>query len=284
MASIALLLVSLAVLAAVSPLYFKKQVEAPPVSISPYVYGEDAGATLYNLAIFFILLTTATVLVYVLFSRRKALHLFLYFAWFVLSTGVLQFYAVIYYWSGLLSEERAVWLIWASLPLGGLVVYLIYKKTGDHLLGFLGSLAGGMFVWLLPEMTIVALLVMLPLYDYLMVAHGLLGKLVKKTKEATAQKGGKGETPLLGFVVRLNDMSLGVGDFVIYSMALTLIAMNFIKLGVFISLASIAIGIACIYVGLRLTVEIFLKRWGYGPALPFPILMLSPLIVAAWLI
>ncbi|MFN3803922.1 MAG: hypothetical protein ACK4SY_02585 [Pyrobaculum sp.] len=280
----ALLLVSLAVLAAVSPLYFKRQVGAPPVSISPYVYGEDVGATLHNLAVFFILLTTATVFVYALFSRGKALRLFLYFAWFVLSTGVLQFYAVIYYWSGLLSEERAVWLIWASLPLGGLVVYLVYRKTGDLLLGLLGSLAGGMFVWLLPGMTIVALLFALPIYDYLMVAHGLLGKLVKKTKEAAVQKGGRGDTPLLGFVVRLNNLSLGVGDFVIYSMALTLVAMNFTKLGVFISLASIAIGIACIYIGLRLTVEIFLKRWGYGPALPFPILALSPLIVATWLI
>jgi len=67
-------------------------------------------------------------------------------------------------------------------------------------------------------------------------------------------------------------------------MALSFVAARLAAFGGAVALAAVALGVATIYAGLRLTVEVFLKRWGYGPALPLPILLLSPLIAAAWLV
>jgi Presenilin. len=84
-------------------------------------------------------------------------------------------------------------------------------------------------------------------------------------------------------VVRLKTLSLGVGDFVVYSMALTFVAMRLAAYGREAALIAIGLGAVLIYFGLMLTVEVFLRRWGYGPALPIPMLLLSPLMFTAWL-
>jgi len=283
----ALLLVVLAVLIGTGPLFIDRSVEALPVEPTPYIKAEDVGATMYNLALFFVLLVAATAVIYIIFTKRRLLSIFLSFIWFILSVGVFQFYVIMYYWVGFIDEINAIRLMWISLLFGGLTVYLLYKRRGDLFLGFLGSLAGTMFVWLLPPTTVVALLVALPVYDYVMVSRGLLGKIVKKTKEmsppAASRGGRKTDTPLFGFVVRLKTLSLGVGDFVVYSMALSFLAMRLVQYGRDAAVIAIGLGAVLIYFGLILTVEVFLKRWGYGPALPFPILLLSPLIALAWL-
>jgi hypothetical protein len=257
------------------------------VESTPYVRAEDAGATMYNLALFFVLLVAATAVIYIMFTRRRLLSLFLSFIWFVLSVGVFQFYVIMYYWAGFIDEVNAVRLMWASLLFGALTVFLLRRRRGDLLLGFLGSLAGAMFVWLLPPATVVALLAALPIYDYVMVSKGLLGKMVRRSREmsppsAGGGEGGKADTPLFGFVVRLKTLSLGVGDFVVYSMALSFLATRLVEYGRDTALIAVGLGAVLIYFGLMLTVEVFLKRWGYGPALPFPMLLLSPLIALAW--
>lgn len=280
---LALVVTVVAVLLGTAPLLVEKETRHVPIDVGPYVKAENAGATLYNLAVFFTLLVAATVLIYLIFTRRRLLNVFLYFVWYILTTGVIQFYAVLYYWSGIIDETTAIRSITASFIIGGVVVYLIYKRRGDLLLGLLGALAGVMFVWILPEMTVVALLVALPIYDYVMVSRGLLGKLVKKSKEATGGAGG-GDTPLFGFVVRLKSISLGVGDFVVYAMALSYIFMKIVGHSRELAFFALGAGAVLIYLGFILTVEVFLKRWGYGPALPFPILALAPLIAAAWLL
>ncbi len=282
----ALLLVVLAVLLGNGPAFIGQRIEALPVEPTPYAKAEDAGATVYNLALFFVLLVAATAVIYLLFTRRRLLSLFLYFIWFVLSVGVFQFYVILYYWAGVIDETNAVRLMWISLLFGGFVVFLLHKRRGDLLLGFLGSLAGVMFVWLLPPATVVALLSALPIYDYVMVRRGLLGKIVKKAKEESPAAAGRGkaDTPLFGFVVRLKTLSLGVGDFVTYSMALSFLATRLMQYGREAALAAVGVGAVLIYLGLLLTVRIFLRKWGYGPALPFPMLLLSPLIVFAWLL
>jgi len=283
---VALLLVVLAVLLGNGPAFIGQRTEALPVEPTPYAKAEDAGATMYNLALFFILLIVATAVIYLLFTRRRLLSLLLYFIWFVLSVGVFQFYVILYYWAGVIDEVNAVRLMWISLLFGGFVVYLLHRRQGDLLLGFLGSLAGVMFVWLLPQATLVALLSALPVYDYVMVRRGLLGKIVKKAKEEspTAAGRGKADTPLFGFVVRLKTLSLGVGDFVTYSMALSFLATRLMQYGREAALAAVGAGAVLIYLGLLLTERVFLRKWGYGPALPLPMLLLSPLIVFAWLL
>jgi len=283
---VALLLVVLAVLLGNGPAFIGQRTEALPVEPTPYAKAEDAGATMYNLALFFVLLVAATAVIYLLFTRRRLLSLLLYFIWFVLSVGVFQFYVILYYWAGVIDKVNAVRLMWLSLLFGGFVVYLLRRRRGDLLLGFLGSLAGVMFVWLLPQATVIALLSALPVYDYVMVRRGLLGKIVEKAKEAspTAAGRGKADTPLFGFVVRLKTLSLGVGDFVTYSMALSFLATRLMQYGREVALAAVGVGAVLTYLGLLLTVRIFLRKWGYGPALPLPMLLLSPLIVFAWLL
>lgn len=287
MVVIAILIVVAAVLIGGVPFLVEKSTQYIPMGAGPYVKSEDIESTLYNLVVFFTLLLIATVLIYLLFSKRRILNIFLYTVWYLISVGVIQFYTILYYLSGLLNETIAVVLMPASFLIGGAVVYLVYKRRGDIILGLIGSLAGVMFVSLLPEMTIVMLLVALPIYDYIMVSRGLLGKLVKKSKESVVNKDvdvKRGDTPLFGFVVRLKTLSLGVGDFVVYAMALSYIFINNLRLGLELAIFSLGVGAFLIYLGFVLTVEVFLKRWGYGPALPFPILALFPLILLTWLI
>ncbi|MEM0467727.1 MAG: hypothetical protein QXT27_00830 [Pyrobaculum sp.] len=287
MVVIAILIVVAAVLIGGVPSLVEKSTQYIPMGAGPYVKSEDIESTLYNLVVFFTLLLIATVLIYLLFSKRRILNIFLYTVWYLISVGVIQFYTILYYLSGLLNETIAVVLMPASFLIGGAVVYLVYKRRGDIILGLIGSLAGVMFVSLLPEMTIVMLLVALPIYDYIMVSRGLLGKLVKKSKESVVNKDvdvKRGDTPLFGFVVRLKTLSLGVGDFVVYAMALSYIFINNLRLGLELAIFSLGVGAFLIYLGFVLTVEVFLKRWGYGPALPFPILALFPLILLTWLI
>lgn len=287
MVVIAILIVVAAVLIGGVPSLVEKSTQYIPMGAGPYVKSEDIESTLYNLVVFFTLLLIATVLIYLLFSKRRILNIFLYTVWYLISVGVIQFYTILYYLSGLLNETIAVVLMPASFLIGGAVVYLVYKRRGDIILGLIGSLAGVMFVSLLPEMTIVMLLVALPIYDYIMVSRGLLGKLVKKSKESVVNKDvdvNRGDTPLFGFVVRLKTLSLGVGDFVVYAMALSYIFINNLRLGLELAIFSLGVGAFLIYLGFVLTVEVFLKRWGYGPALPFPILALFPLILLTWLI
>ncbi|MEM0369992.1 MAG: hypothetical protein QXE80_04750 [Pyrobaculum sp.] len=287
MVVIAILIVVAAVLIGGVPSLVEKSTQYIPMGAGPYVKSEDIESTLYNLVVFFTLLLIATVLIYLLFSQRRILNIFLYTVWYLISVGVIQFYTILYYLSGLLNETIAVVLMPASFLIGGAVVYLVYKRRGDIILGLIGSLAGVMFVSLLPEMTIVMLLVALPIYDYIMVSRGLLGKLVKKSKESVVNKDvdvKRGDTPLFGFVVRLKTLSLGVGDFVVYAMALSYIFINNLRLGLELAIFSLGVGAFLIYLGFVLTVEVFLKRWGYGPALPFPILALFPLILLTWLI
>lgn len=276
-----------ATLLAVAPLLLAGEAGPPPVASTPYVRAEDAAATVYNLAVFFGLLVGATVLIYVIFSRRRLMSLFVSLTWFLLSVGVVQFYAVLYYWSGLIGDTAALLLLWLSFPFGVAVLYMVKKRRGDVVLGFLSSLAGAMFAWLLPEATVAALLAALPIYDYFMVSRGLLGKLIKRSREA-ATPGSKGggasaDSPLFGFVVRMKSLSLGTGDFVVYAAALTFIAARVIHQSRLAALLSVGAGAALIYLGLRLTVAVFVKRWGYGPALPIPMLLLSPLLALALL-
>jgi len=287
--ALALFVVALAVLLGTLPLYLNPHVEKPQIDTAVYATAETPGATLYNLAVFFTLLVVATAVIYLLLTRRRLLNLFVYFVWFTLALGVVQFYAWLYYSYGILPPGPATWAILLSPAVGVLVVFLLSRRRGDLFLGLLGALAGSMFVWILPSVTVLALLIALPVYDYLMVSRGLLGRLIKKAKEGAA--GGSGatpsksrDTPLFGFVVRLKDFSLGIGDFIVYSMALSFIAAKLAAFGGAVALAAVALGVVSIYAGLRLTVEIFLKKWGYGPALPLPMLLLSPLIAAAWLV
>ncbi|MEM5827306.1 MAG: hypothetical protein QXT46_04795 [Pyrobaculum sp.] len=287
MVVIAILIVVAAVLIGGVPSLVEKSTQYIPMGAGPYVKSEDIESTLYNLVVFFTLLLIATVLIYLLFSKRRILNIFLYTVWYLISVGVILFYTILYYLSGLLNETIAVVLMPASFLIGGAVVYLVYKRRGDIILGLIGSLAGVMFVSLLPEMTIVMLLVALPIYDYIMVSRGLLGKLIKKSKESVVNKDvdvKRGDTPLFGFVVRLKTLSLGVGDFVVYAMALSYIFINNLRLGLELAIFLLGVGAFLIYLGFVLTVEVFLKRWGYGPALPFPILALFPLILLTWLI
>jgi hypothetical protein len=67
-------------------------------------------------------------------------------------------------------------------------------------------------------------------------------------------------------------------------MALSFLAMRLMQYGREAALAAVGVGAVLIYLGLLLTVKIFLRKWGYGPALPLPMLLLSPLIVVAWLL
>lgn len=285
------LLASLPYLASVAP------PEAPPTP-SPYAASEEPGATAYNAAVFFSMLLAATVGIYLALGRRRLLRALVYVVWFMLAVGVTQFYAVVYYLAGLLPEWAAEGAVLASPLAGAAVALMLWRGRGDMALGLLGGLAGGMLASVLPHATLLVIFALLPLYDFLMVYKGLLGRIIRRERAQRAavqpapqpsphegpsspQPGRGGDSPLFGFVVRLGRMSLGVGDFVTYTAALTYVTAGLSHRMGPAAAALLPLGLALIYLGLRLTVKVFLRRWGYGPALPFPMLLLSPLIALA---
>jgi hypothetical protein len=257
---------------------------ARPVPLQPLPYSSSEGVetAAYNLAVFFSLLLAATVALYFLASRRRLVKLFSLFVWFALSTGILQFYAFLYYINGIVSERAAACAIAASPLLGASVAYLVYRERGDALLGILASLAGAMLAWLLPAATVVAILLSLAVYDYFMVNRGLLGRIIQRQLKMNQRPEGRGLL-IPGFTVRVKSAALGTGDFVAYGAMLTFVAVRASAHGVLAAAILLLLSALMIYAGLRLTLSLIVRARGYGPALTLPTALALPLIAVALL-
>jgi len=261
-----------------APLLLHREV-AVIVEGSPYVQSHDLNSTVYNVVLFVSLLFVSTIAVYFVVRRKRLMRLFMYAVWFLIATGVTQFFAVLYYQTGALPAEVALALVYGSFAIGALVSWILKRGRGDLIIGLYSALAGDVFAWILPRQTLVALLVVLPIYDTIMVYKGLLGKIVSHGRRRASSS--REENILTGLMVRVGGLSVGTGDFVIYSMASSLVFTRYLEYGLFAALFGLFLSIISIYVGLVLTVELLIKRYGYAPALPIPICLMSPLILSA---
>lgn len=281
-AAFAALLFIAAILGTLPYLVAPSQAGQQVLPSAPYAYSNNISSTLYNLSLFIILIVIATIFIYLLFHFKKLFKLFIAFAWAMIVWGVAWAYAIKYYYSGLLPDWGAEALFYSPIVSIPLVLYALFKGRSDWMVALLSSLAGTMMVWILPPLTVLALLAALPIYDAVMVYWGLLGRLIRKAKaEAPPTPPGERpkEVPLLGLMAHVGDVSVGSGDFFAYTMALTYIGVKYALYGALVDLSLVLLGLILIYIGFLLTVKLLLKRYGYAPALPLPLAMLMPLIL-----
>lgn len=275
-----LLLFSAALLGALPYIAAPPAASQPVLPSAPYSQSQSVSATIYNVFLFIALVAAATVAVYFAIRFKRIFRAFIAAAWFMIVWGVSWAYAIKYYSCGLLPDWAAAALVYAPLALGPAVVLAVFKRRGDVAIAFLSALAGTMLVWMLPPPTVLALMVALPIYDLFMVYKGLLGRLIKKARgEVGRPDAPRGEPPLFGLMAKVGDLSVGTGDFFAYSMALTTIGVKYSALGPLAAAGFMALGLALIYVGFKLTAELLLKRRGYAPALPIPMALVLPLIL-----
>ena len=249
---------------------------------APYSASNTAGAAAYNVGLFIGLAAIATAFIYLVMRYKKLFKAFIAVVWLLVITGIFWAYAVKYYACGLLPDYAAEALFYAPFVVAPFLIYAIFKWKWDLAIALFSALAGTMVVWILPPITIIALLLVLPIYDLLMVYWGLLGRIVRKAKEELPrqpQAGAPREPPLLGLMAKVGDISVGTGDFFTYSTALTYIGIKYSAFGPLASLLAIAAGLALIYTGFLLTVKLLLRRFGYAPALPIPIALVLPLLL-----
>ncbi len=224
----------------------------------------------------------ATALIYIAMRYKRLFNAFMAVVWFLVITGVFWAYAVEYYSCGLLPDVIAEALLYAPYVVAPALIYAIFKRKWDAVIAVFSALAGAMAVWMLPRITVMALLAALPVYDLVMVYWGLLGKIIRRIKERPPPNPHgppSREPPLLGLMAKVDDVSVGSGDFFAYAMALTYVGIKYSALGPLASLGAIALGLCLIYAGFRLTVRLLLKRHGYAPALPIPIALIMPLLL-----
>ncbi|MEL9990384.1 MAG: hypothetical protein QXP98_01465 [Thermoproteus sp.] len=276
------LLLSAALLGVLPYLAAPSQASQQVLPAAPYSSSNTTQAAVYNVGLFVALAAAATVFIYLIMRFKKLFKLFVAAIWFLVILGVFWAYAIKYYTCGLLPDLAAEVLFYAPFVVAPLLIYGMFKWKWDTSVAVLSALAGAMVVWMLPPLTVLVLLAVLPLYDLLMVYWGLLGRIVKKAKEELPrhpQAEAPREPPLLGLMARVGEVSVGTGDFFAYTAALTYMGIKYSQLGPIASILVMAVGLALIYVGFVLTVRLLLRRFGYAPALPIPLALIMPLLV-----
>ncbi len=245
----------------------------------PYVQEETPSAAAWNTVILLAIVLAATAAIYLFIKHGKvslirAASLIL---WAVLAYGISSIYIYLLAVVGLPINVALYHL--ATISIAVAIPVLIYVGPfRTPVLLTMGSLAGVFLGHTLPNTTIIMILLAFSVYDAIMVYKGLLGKIIKSLgpPKPHGERAQKAADTLLGFVVRIGDSALGMGDIVMYSLEISLF---YFMLGLAGALLS-ALGILA---GLVITFKVLLTRHGYAPALPIPLILgMSPLLLLAW--
>jgi len=246
-----------------------------------YSRGGSAVDITWNVAVFIAMVMLATFAIYLMIRGRKfpLVKFVAIAAWAMLIFSLNVFYVpLIAEFLGLSILDNVV-LLSASLLIT--IVATTYIAIGNAskipytiLLVSYGSLAGHFLrvvIW--SESSIIALAVALSVYDIVMVYKGPLGEIVRQFKGPSRRD--SIVDIMRGFVVRVGNLALGMGDVIIYSMVLSYIAW---RLNVVLFVESLAL----MWIGLVITEKTLLRKFNVAPALPLPLLMsLMPLVVHA---
>jgi len=258
-----------------------------PDSAVVFSLEDSPQAALWNAAVVIALVVAYTYVALAIVGRGRLLELTVATVWFLGAMVTVWFYALLYYYAGILHPAAALVALFAA-PVAAVPVALAVLKSGNSpLFGALGALFGAMVAQLFPRTTVLAVLAALAVYDLASAKWGPLNKLIERAVERrcpceVARPCGRGAQALLpGLLVRLGRRAIGVGDFFAYGMAATFIAVGAAKLGVAASLAMLAATLAAVYAGVRVTLK-WAEAEGAVPALSIPLAMLTPLLIAAW--
>lgn len=280
------LIVALVATIATVPHYFGVKLPEPDSTVV-FSLEDSPQAALWNAAVVVALVIAYTYVALAIVGRGRLFELVMATVWFLGAMAAAWFYALLYYYAGLLHPAAALAALFAAPIVTIPVAFTVLKSGNSPLFGALGALLGAMVAQLFPRTTVLTVLAALAVYDFASVKWGPLNKLIERAVEChcpceAARSCGRGAQALLpGLLVRLGKRAIGVGDFFAYGMAATFIAVGAAKLGVVTSLAMLAAALAAIYVGIRTTLK-WVEAEGAAPALPIPLAMLAPLLIVVW--
>jgi len=257
--------------------------------IAPFLREDTLEASIYNAFIFFLLTALGTIILLLLSLKRKLSLLRMFFI--VTVTVVLfSFYQILL----LVVFEKAYGpetlpddfiFLFIPLLLTLFSSYIIFYSQNEILVMVLtilyGSGLGTLLGAMLPLWSIIAIGLVMSIYDLYSVFRGPLKKIIDVVA-GTPREGEEGERKdkmmvLRGVAVPFRGLNIGLGDLVFYSMFNTVTFMS----EKYTPLATLMVQ-AAIILGSFLTLR-GLEKYKAMPALPLPILF-STMVIILWML
>lgn len=244
--------------------------EAGLAELGPlFAEGDTPAGAVVNSLVFLALVLAGAVLLLLLVRKRKlnALYFLLAASLLLSSWLILEIYLGIFLgnhpWASVLID--AVSLL-ASLLLAILVLKPFSILLLDLLLILYGTMAGAFLAILLTPLSTVAVALTLAVYDLYSVTRGPLRKFLETvTAESGGQEARKGL--LRGAVLHLGQLSLGMGDVLIFSMLSPIFLLN-----PSFSIVRWTLASAALSAGFLATLQMLNHR-KFMPALPLPVVL-----------
>jgi len=193
--------------------------------------------------------------------------------WLAVSMLASTYYASLYSRAGILAPVAMPAVVLALLA----ATFVMLKKYGGGIyFGALIALLGPALASSMSRCAAFAALTLLAIYDYLMYRAKALDAIASELLR------GQGGVPQF-LLIRVCDVAFGSGDFLAYSMMLSIIAAEAWKFGMPAPFAAIAAASAALYASILASYRVFLRGGLAAPALPIPTAVLLPAAVALWL-
>jgi len=238
---------------------------------------DGVGGIIEELSWFIFIISLSSLLIFLLARSRRIPLLVAVFAFFVVFLSFTSSYTISY----LLIEDQVISIFLSLLVI--LLWSLVFILKNDYLARALssslvlltGSLAGIVFVIVVPIYVTIVFLVFLCIYDLFSVRYGHLKELMKallvneklKKEEVTFSRiTTKIRSPLFFITAYAGLMNVGIGD-----------VMSYVMLNCIASLFSGVYGTSLVFIsitlGFLLTYKLMIKlKLAYAPGLPLPIL------------
>ncbi|MCI4408836.1 MAG: hypothetical protein JHC26_07065 [Thermofilum sp.] len=254
---------------------------------SPFVPEESPQGVLINslIILFLVLLGTGLLLVLIRFRKIHTIPAVMAFAVAFSFWGIAEIYfyslanlAPLERYSDYLLQYADLLSVSVAVLAAVLIIKPVSVKLLDILLIIYGTMAGSLLAVTLPGWTPFAVAVILAVYDVYSVFYGPLKRILENTVGEGQSRESKLKSPLRGAVIVIDNIALGMGDVLMYSML-----SSSYYLFPFNSAARWVLTTIAIALGLYFTLKM-LTRKKYMPALPIPVFLSLAVYVICLLI
>jgi presenilin-like A22 family membrane protease len=229
--------------------------QVPPPVITPF--SETGTGPIFNAIIFVAIVAIAGTIMYLLIKRQifKTLKIFIGVAYAIITFVIANVYiSIIMSWFINMDFLIVISTLTWSIALTFFVIYLMFFRRGrlqTYTTLVIGSALGAFLGFIVPTLTAFAILIALALYDIIAVYKGPVGKIVS---DETVRK-------ISGLSFTYEDIEMGLGDIVFYSMLVGHVFLFFSLLSFFAASAGVILG--------SLTALKILEKRTMVPGLPF---------------
>ena len=250
--------------------YSLQVAKAPIVTIT--MFPETTSGVTLNAGIFVVLMAVAGTVMYLFikFGLKRLVKYLINVAMFALLFFLFTWYGILYadFLPSILTSSIWTWLLISLLASLALAVAIYKSKGALHLAAIIliGGMTGTFLGVSIPTLTAAVLLVALAGYDLFAVYKGPIGKIAQSTDL----------DEFTGAVFTYDDLTVGMGDMVFYSMLASNAMMNFGPLPFVAASIGVIVGA---YLGFKM-----LEGRDMFPGLPFAVILGLVLMYATSLI